>query len=360
MNVRSIPLKALVLLALLLPGLLLAQEKPDDDSVVQRIQAISRKAKAVSSATQFSQVIAECDAILALQLTNDSHRKYLKTLLAWALDKRGVTRTELSDRFRKAGSLDQANVIDTQAQDDFSRAITTDPNRWQTLMHRGEFFSRKNRYADAVQDYSAVVRLQPKSTDAWFNRAELRFQLKEYKDSIGDYDQVLKMEPGDVQAISGRAHCHLALQDFSQALTDYDTVVESLPADGWALANRADAHLAMRQWKKARTDLERSIDLRTNGEFCRRLAWLLATCPEETVSDGNQSLRMARRAIEITGETPENLDTLAAAFAADGQFDQARDVYARVIAMQGPDDPNTAVKQAAYQNNERYQERFDR
>jgi len=171
---------------------------------------------------------------------------------------------------------------------------------------------------------------------------------------------VLKIDPADPQSISGRAHCLLAKEEFVEALRDYDEVVKRLPNDGWALANRADAHLAMNHWQKACDDLEKSTTLQRNGEFCRRLAWLLATCPEESICDGEKSLIMARMAIDITGESVANLDTLAAAHAAAGDFEKARDVHARVIAMQDTEDPATSVKQAAYENNERYQETFDR
>ncbi len=137
---------------------------------------------------------------------------------------------------------------------------------------------------------------------------------------------------------------------------------EQLPRDGWALANRAEAYVAAAKWKLAAKDLRQATDLQANGEYCRRLAWLLwQDLPDRSTCDGKQAVTLAERAIKLTGESSDNLDTLAgAALAAAGQFERARDVQSRVIAMLETEDPSSKVKQAAYENNERYQETFDR
>ncbi|NIM70661.1 MAG: hypothetical protein GTO48_09480, partial [Xanthomonadales bacterium] len=54
------------------------------------------------------------------------------------------------------------------------------------------------------------------------------------------------------------------------------------------------------------------------------LAWLLATCPEPRYRNGPRALRLARQACEATAhKSPPLLDSLAAAYAETGQFDQA-------------------------------------
>jgi len=54
------------------------------------------------------------------------------------------------------------------------------------------------------------------------------------------------------------------------------------------------------------------------------LAWLLAAWPDEAVRDGPRAVRLAERAAELTGrKKPMILDTLAAAYAEVGRFDEA-------------------------------------
>jgi Flp pilus assembly protein TadD len=55
-----------------------------------------------------------------------------------------------------------------------------------------------------------------------------------------------------------------------------------------------------------------------------RLAWLLTTAPKPELRDGKEAVRLATRAVELTGSRqPLFIGTLAAAFAQAGQFQDA-------------------------------------
>ena len=54
------------------------------------------------------------------------------------------------------------------------------------------------------------------------------------------------------------------------------------------------------------------------------VAWILATHPDPKLRDANQAIEFAERAAELTRyQNAAVLDTLAAAYAAAGQFDRA-------------------------------------
>jgi tetratricopeptide (TPR) repeat protein len=54
------------------------------------------------------------------------------------------------------------------------------------------------------------------------------------------------------------------------------------------------------------------------------LAWLLATLPQPEGGDPDRAISLAHRACELTGnQSIPDLDTLAVAYAAAGQFDAA-------------------------------------
>jgi hypothetical protein len=64
------------------------------------------------------------------------------------------------------------------------------------------------------------------------------------------------------------------------------------------------------------------------------LAWLLATCLDSKVRDGQTALRLAEEVVAATGRTNANyLDTLAAAHAELRQFDKAVSVQQEAIAL---------------------------
>jgi len=57
------------------------------------------------------------------------------------------------------------------------------------------------------------------------------------------------------------------------------------------------------------------------GEY----AWLLATCEDEQVRDGAEAVRIAERALRMSGSSdPRLLDVLAAAYAERGDFSEAQ------------------------------------
>jgi len=77
------------------------------------------------------------------------------------------------------------------------------------------------------------------------------------------------------------------------------------------------------------------------------LAWLLATCPDATVRNGPEAVRLAEHACAVTGrENPELLDTLAAAYAEARRFPEAINAAQEAIAFARTAGDEAAVNQA--------------
>jgi hypothetical protein len=78
-------------------------------------------------------------------------------------------------------------------------------------------------------------------------------------------------------------------------------------------------------WKDTLALFERSIaTTEDNWVAMNNVAWLLATCPNSDVRDGMRAVRIAEGAVALTSRRNRDLlDTLAAAYAEAGRFDQA-------------------------------------
>jgi len=64
------------------------------------------------------------------------------------------------------------------------------------------------------------------------------------------------------------------------------------------------------------------------------MAWILATHPNPEVRNASQAIELAERAAELTKyQNASVLDTLAAAYAAAGQFDRAATTAQTAIAL---------------------------
>jgi tetratricopeptide (TPR) repeat protein len=82
---------------------------------------------------------------------------------------------------------------------------------------------------------------------------------------------------------------------------------------------------------QARADWEKALKLpRRNAYMSKTIAWLQATCPEDSFRNGKAAVEAARRACDLTQWKDYDLiNTLAAAYAEAGDFDRAIAQYTR-------------------------------
>jgi tetratricopeptide (TPR) repeat protein len=91
-----------------------------------------------------------------------------------------------------------------------------------------------------------------------------------------------------------------------------------------------EASEALAQWREA---------LRLAPDFVpalNRAARLLATCPDAALRNGSEAVRLAARAVELSGgREAAFLDTLAAAYAEQQRFPEAIETERRALALVG-------------------------
>lgn len=135
----------------------------------------------------------------------------------------------------------------------------------------------------------------------------------------------LKTHPGYIAAGSELGRVYLKQGKFNEATTCFNELLKRNKNNAELYENIGNAYvqsgkydLAVRNWAKA-------LDLKPNTtEILNNLAWTLATTGDVSVQDANKAIELAQRACELTGyKNPTFLDTLAAAYAAAGRFDDA-------------------------------------
>jgi tetratricopeptide (TPR) repeat protein len=192
---------------------------------------------------------------------------------------RGLTSALLA-----AGKLDQVEI-------ECQKFLQKEPNDPNLLNNLGVAFGREGKFDQAVKYLTKALENNPDFAKANENIGNILFQQGKINDAVSRFAKAIRLDPK-----SASAHYR-----FGQIL------VQTGKADD------AVAHL------------DEAIRLKPDWiEPMNVLAWLLAANNNSSIRDPDKAVKLAQRVCELTNyKDPFNLDTLAAAFAAAGNFSRA-------------------------------------
>ncbi len=185
-------------------------------------------------------------------------------------------------------------VVDDDKRVQSCSQVIEDPStiyneKIEALRIRGEIYFTKSKLEEALADFSEVARIY--THDAWSHNA------------VG----VVRSKLGQTEL----------------AIADYSHGIEIDPDAGYIYSNRGRARSELRLYEAAIEDFRRAIELNPNRfDAFNLLAWTLATAQEPEIRNGEEAIQFAGIAIELE-DSPNTRDTLAAALAEAGYFDQA-------------------------------------
>ena len=336
---------------------LVAEELPAEEQA-RRVRQLYEQTKTVKTARDYSRFLDACAAALGDGLS-EANRKYVVSLQAWGLNRRGLKRWELFQQLDAVDNQAGAAAALAQALVDLDAAVATDPNRQRSWNSRGIARVSAGKLRDAVGDFTRAIEIKADDTTALFNRAEALYQLEKYALSEADYTTVLRLNPNDHEARTGRGLARLAEGKTQAALQDLEAVAERFPQQPAALINRGDARQQAANWKAAVADYQAASKLGGTEIAAQRLAWLLATCPDNSVYDPKAALALIEPLVTTGDQRLEFRETLAAARAAAGDFTAAQEAQEKALELVGAelnDDHPARVRWTLYQEEQPYRQ----
>ncbi len=220
-------------------------------------------------------------------------------------------------------------------------------------------WERNRDYQDAVRMWSSVVRVAPHNPRAQLNlgielglRGESELERRQYERAleihagypkahlnlgvwyaehdqrqraVEHYREAIRLQPRYAKAYTAWGNLLAREGELREALQYYRRSLEIEPNLAAAHLHASQAYYELGQHRPAAWHLRRVVDLAPEIRAARRqLAWILATSRDASLRDGHSALALAAplTATESTARA-EELDTLAAAQAACGQFDRA-------------------------------------
>lgn len=301
------------------------------------IASAFKRTKTAQTIEDFSEILDLCGTA-ASRAQPERLAAYTRQLQAWTHNRRGEVYTAKAAAANLADDKVASAELDVLALADFEDAIRLDESQWKPWLNRGVSYGVLGRHAEAVSDFTRVIELKPEEADGWYNRAEVLVELGRFEEAIADYHEVLLLATDDISALIGRSIAHFRSGNSAAALQDMDAAIQMDDTGPTVFIQRADMLQSLGRWEEAAADLRRAITVGPDSALTyRATAWLMATCPEARYRDEQLALQAAHRAVNLVGrESWQLLDTLAAAHANAGQYDEAVQAVAQALGLAPP------------------------
>ncbi len=217
----------------------------------------------------------------------------------------------------------------------FQKAVQINPDFPQAHYNLGNILLEKGRVDDAISHYQHALQIHPDYAQAHVNLGNALLQKGRVDDAIPHFQHALQTDPDCAPAhvnlgaiLLQKGKVDDAIAHFQKALQIKPGLAEAHSSLGNALRQKGRVAEAIAQFQQA---LQLQPD---DAEVQNNLAWLLATCPEASLRNGDKAVQLAQRANELAGgKNPVVLRTLAAALAEAGRFGDARRSAQQAIAL---------------------------
>ena len=219
------------------------------------------------------------------------------------------------------------------------------------------------RTDEAIEQYRALVGLQPHNALAHYYLGRLYGDRKNYAAGLVHLQKAARAMPddADTQSYLGLALVHAGKTD--EAETAFRRALTLDPHQTGARTELCTLLEKRGDWTAAGKLLEDGYRLDPdNVEAMNNLAWFLATAPVAELRDGNRAVELATAArAALPEQVPSVLDTLSAAYAQAGRYDDAVTTATKALTLLGDQDARLAAqireRLAVYQNRHAYHQK---
>ena len=189
----------------------------------------------------------------------------------------------------------------TEAVAEFEQVLRTKPDSVEAHNNLGNALFRQGRLAEATQHWEEAVRLKPEYSDAHQNLGMALLRAGRVAEAEAQWEQVVQLRPNYAEGHYKVGTCLTKLGKIREGIAQYEEALQLKP-----------------ELVVAQNDL----------------AWSLATHTEAEGGDPARAVTLAQGVCDRTGNhVAPYLDTLAAAYASAGRFDDAIGAAGKAIEL---------------------------
>jgi protein O-mannosyl-transferase len=252
---------------------------------------------------------------------------------------------------------------------EYQEAVRLNPNDATTQNGLAETFVSRGKNEDALPHFSEAARLKPENAQYQNDLAVTLVALGKGSEALPFYARAVQLEPGNAQFQNNFATALLRAGDMKAAEAHYRAAIADDPKLAEPYSNLGALLFARQQYIGAASIFGEAVrlsptnagihfnaglvylkahrigDARTEFAEAARLrpdwtdplvaeSWALATSNDAQERNGAEAVKLAEKAADLTGhKQPAILNTLAAAYAESGRFDDALATANRALEL---------------------------
>jgi tetratricopeptide (TPR) repeat protein len=223
-----------------------------------------------------------------------------------------------------------------QAVDYLSRTIAMQPMHYDAYLQRALGYLKLGRVRDAVLDLRRAITIRPDLVAAYYQLGLLAQQANAMDDARRYYLQALLYEPNLLEARYRLGVVLAELGATQEAIATLKMTVNAYPAHADAHAMLGGVLSKAGQIDQAVEHYRKALELKPAWpEVMRALAELLLFSQSQPdPSKAQEALRLAQQAAQLTNrQQPLMMETLAVAYAENGQFTLAVDAQQHALDL---------------------------
>lgn len=224
---------------------------------------------------------------------------------------------------------------------DFEHALRLGSRASVLHLCKGMIHLERGEGEPAIAEFNTAIRIDPRRLDAYTGLATVYLLRSDSRKALEVFDHAVLVDPRSPDAHEARAVYFLSHGKNEKALEDLNEAVRLDPAGASRLRMRARVWFEKQDFAKALSDLNEAIRLEPNDiEAQQGRAWILATCPDPRIRNGEQAVVAAKGACELTHwKVAHALTTLAAAYSETGNFTAATQWQEKALGLVADNGP---------------------
>lgn len=256
--------------------------------------------------------------------------------------------------------LDEGRAAEALAP--LRQAAAINPHFAAVYNNMGLAYLALNDHDQAKAAFDRAIRLDPDIASAHFNLAKCLLEQGDLSAANEHVQRALVLDPLLAPAHHLLGRLRISRGDRERGIAAFRRAVELDPQNPGARGDLAMAWIQQGELRQGTEELRRILEQHPKAlQAANNLIWILATSPDENIRAPRESLELAMKYIDRAVSPPPLLDTLAAAYAANGDFATACQILKVAITRAREAKANKLVQSlegrlAQYQRGEAYQD----